>query len=132
MGLWTWAELSTGIIVGCLPALPKFFQHVGPKIYRTIPGTGSGRNSGAAIDTPQVIALAKFKTPFAKYGVGPSVSESSNDPYSLRARLQEGSVILDGSDVSLPRSTTFSAPNECPGQDIATARNDLEYGQRGA
>lgn len=131
MGLWTWAELSTGIIVGCLPALPKFFQHVGPKIYRTIPGTGPRRNAGAAIDTPQVIALAKFKTPFAKYGLGPSVSDSSNDPYSIRARLQEGSVILDGSDVSVPHSTTFSAPNECPGQDIATARNDLEYGQRG-
>ena len=32
MGLWGWAELAIGIIVGCLPVTPKFFQHVGPKV----------------------------------------------------------------------------------------------------
>lgn len=33
MGLWTWAELTTGILVSCLPVVPRFFQHVGPKLY---------------------------------------------------------------------------------------------------
>ena len=34
LGLWTLAEVATGVIVSCLPVLPKFFQDIGPKIYR--------------------------------------------------------------------------------------------------
>ncbi|KAI4213374.1 MAG: hypothetical protein LQ349_009283, partial [Xanthoria aureola] len=33
MGLWTWAELTAGILVSCLPVVPRFFQHIGPKVY---------------------------------------------------------------------------------------------------
>ncbi|KAL9636600.1 MAG: hypothetical protein Q9204_002196 [Flavoplaca sp. TL-2023a] len=33
MGLWTWAELTAGILVSCLPIAPRFFQHIGPKVY---------------------------------------------------------------------------------------------------
>ncbi|KAK0511236.1 hypothetical protein JMJ35_005809 [Cladonia borealis] len=36
MGLWTYAELATGVIISCLPVIPKFFQHVGGKISATI------------------------------------------------------------------------------------------------
>ena len=34
MGLWTLAEIATGIIVSCLPVFPKFVRHAGPQIYR--------------------------------------------------------------------------------------------------
>ena len=30
------AELGIGIIVSCLPVLPRFFQHIGPKLHRGI------------------------------------------------------------------------------------------------
>ena len=40
MGLWTYAELATGVIVSCLPVIPKFFQHVGPRISATIYSQG--------------------------------------------------------------------------------------------
>ncbi|KAL8860206.1 MAG: hypothetical protein Q9178_003470 [Gyalolechia marmorata] len=33
MGLWTWAELTAGILVSCLPVVPRFFQHIGPRVY---------------------------------------------------------------------------------------------------
>lgn len=125
MGLWTWAELSTGIIVGCLPALPRFFQHIGPKIYQS--RTRSGRESSAAPDTPNGNVLAKVKRPFAKYGAGPSVFDSWNDPYSTNAQLHDEYLSLDGIDVSL--SQGFSEPAGYSGQGIATARNDLEYGE---
>ncbi len=36
MGLWTYAELATGVVVSCLPVIPKFFQHIGPRISATI------------------------------------------------------------------------------------------------
>ena len=32
MGLWSAAEFSTGIIISCLPVIPRFFQHIGPKL----------------------------------------------------------------------------------------------------
>ena len=44
MGLWTYAELATGVIVSCLPVIPKFFQHVGPRILATI--FSQGKHSG--------------------------------------------------------------------------------------
>ena len=36
MGLWTYAELAAGVIISCLPVIPRFFQYVGPKISATI------------------------------------------------------------------------------------------------
>lgn len=32
MGLWTGAELTSGIIVSCLPVTPRFFQFLRPKV----------------------------------------------------------------------------------------------------
>lgn len=39
MGLWTWAEITTGIIISCLPTTPKFFLHAGPKVRRMFPAS---------------------------------------------------------------------------------------------
>lgn len=33
MGLWTWAEVTSGMVISCLPVMPKFFQHFGAKTY---------------------------------------------------------------------------------------------------
>lgn len=33
MGFCTYAEISVGIIVSCLPVLPRLFQNIGPRIY---------------------------------------------------------------------------------------------------
>ena len=130
MGLWTWAELSTGIIIGCLPTLPKFFQHIGPKIRQitTGSGTGSGPESSAASSAPTGNVLAKVKRPFAKYGVGPSVCDSWNEPYSASAQLHDEYLSLDG--IEVPHSQGFSESTGGPGLGVATMRNDLEYGEQ--
>ena len=39
MGLWTWAEITTGIIISCLPITPKFFQYFGPKVRHMFPAS---------------------------------------------------------------------------------------------
>ena len=131
MGLWAWAELAIGIIVGCLPTLPKFFQHIGDKIYGSVSASGPGRGSSPRIDTSKKSVLAKVKRSFAKYGVGPSVFDSWNDTYVPRTQLHDEYVILDGFDASLPKATVFSATTGNPGQGTATARVELEYGQQG-
>ena len=30
MSFWSWAELAAGIIISCLPAIHKFWQHIAP------------------------------------------------------------------------------------------------------
>ena len=40
MGFWTYAELSMGVVCGCLPVSPKFFQTVSQKL-STMAGSGS-------------------------------------------------------------------------------------------
>ena len=131
MGFWTWAELSVGIIVGCLPALPKFFQHIGPRFYRSLSWNSSGGKSSAATNTPQLNVLARVKRPFAKYGVTPSVSDSWIDPYISRTQLRDEYLVLDGFDPAVPQVATIIAPTECySGEVITTVRNDLEYGQQ--
>lgn len=44
MFLWSWAEMTTGVIISCLPAMPRFFQHIGPKIYCAFYGENSVRS----------------------------------------------------------------------------------------
>ena len=75
MGLWTFAELATGFIISCLPVIPKFFQHMYPKVSRALSVMSkSKKDSGiesapaALADEPQEnlkIKLPSFKHTFA-------------------------------------------------------------------
>lgn len=51
MGLWTLAEIATGIIVSCLPVLPKFVRHTGPKIYRAFSTGFQSASSSSSVGT---------------------------------------------------------------------------------
>ena len=75
MALWTWAELSIGIIVGCLPTLPRFSQHIGTKIRLKLCGSGTGLAASAAALPPKANVLASIKRLFGKYGFRRSVTD---------------------------------------------------------
>ena len=129
MELWTWAELSIGIIVGCLPALPKFFRHIGTKIHLKLRGSGTERAASVAAHPPKANFLASVKRPFGKYGVGRSVTDSWNDPYIPRSQHREEYVVLDEFDATPLQEEPLNAPTEWPGHGIATIRRDLENAQ---
>ena len=129
MGYWTWTELSIGIIVGCLPTMPKFFQHIGPKIRHRILGTGPETGSSTVADTPKASVLAKFQKPFAKYGLGLSVTDSRNEPYITSAQPRSEYVILDGLGLSAPQVERFGEETGYKGKAIATVRDDPEHEQ---
>ena len=48
MGLWTWAEMSIGVLIACLPVTPKFVSFVGPKIQSIFSSIRKTRSSGTS------------------------------------------------------------------------------------
>lgn len=133
MGLWGWAELAIGIIVGCLPIMPKFFQHVGPKVFKTLSFGSQNKISpvqGLKDTNKQAKANAFTKTqrPFARY-IGPSVSDSLTDPYSPQTQLHDDCLSLNKLESSLPQVFIANETIQRPGVIVATRRDDLECGQ---
>ena len=133
MGLWAWAELAIGIIVSCLPVMPRFFQHVGPKVYKTLSFRSKNKISPAhglkdTHKTSKANAFTKIQRPFAKY-VRPSVSGPLTDPYSPQTQLHHDYLALDKLDSSLQHVIIAHETVQPSSVIIATRRDDLEYGQ---
>ena len=129
MGLWTWTEVSVGIIVGCLPAMPKFFAHIKRNMSQSIPKSGPKRESSAATDPPKAGAHVKEQGHFSKFGAISSISSSWNDTNNSSPRLHDGYLVLDEFDTWSPQISTSSEEAGRPSHGVATARDDLEHGQ---
>lgn len=126
-GLWSDAEFAVGIIIGCFPVMPKFFQHVGPKVsevfsFRSRSTSASGHDPRDRSKTSNTDAVPKVKNPFAKYRIGSNTFGSSNDPY---AEFHGEYYMLDGLE-GPPSQVKMAA-----GAGVATRREDLEYGHPG-
>ena len=130
------AELATGIIVGCLPIMPKFLQHVSIKVaeafsFASRPTIKSsqeiGQESKAQSNTPKANALTSIKRSFAKYKAGADVTESWSDLYHPRAENSDDYLTLTEFDgPSLPMTEPLQPWSR--GGGIATRREDLERG----
>ena len=128
-GLCNEVELSVGVLIGCFPIMPKFFQHVGPKITEALTfwskaASRNGDNLGHRSMTSETHILTKIKNPFAKYKVSSSVVESRKDPY---AQLHREYYTWDESAASQRQATTAFAPIQVSNAKVATRRDDLEY-----
>ena len=125
IGLWSLAELSAGIVVGCFTVMPKFFQHVGPRAYRIFTlesgiknRSGYGQSARAAI--PRTSAFIKITNPFDRYDTGTSIPDEDRSP---DAHIHGEDYMLD----ELPPIQTRMAP----AVGIPTRRDDLEHGLPG-
>ena len=126
VGLWSLAELSIGIIVGCLPTLPKFLQHIRTKLNQRPSESGPGSESSPAA---KVRVLTKVQRSLAKYGVGPIMSNSSNGTHNTPTQNHDEYLILDDVSALPSRGRSSDAPTKWPDQGVATAREDLESAQ---
>ncbi len=82
MGLWTLAEVATGVIVSCLPVLPRFFRDIGPKVHRAF-------SIGSKLSLLLGSASAKTKG-------GPSVT-SSTSPGSIPENPKDSCTVKSDS-----------------------------------
>ena len=76
-GLWSGAELSIGIIVGCFPVMPRFFQHVGPKVSGAFPFRSSGIGKTSIIK-----AFNRIKGPLDMNRTEASTPVPYHDPHT--------------------------------------------------
>ena len=131
-GLWSDAELSVGIIVGCFPVMPRFFQHVRPKVYEAFSFRSKstdtlGEDPKGRCKSPTADVHIKMKSHFAKYKVGPSNLETCDDLYT---QPHGEYYTLDEAGTPQRRATTTSDPMQGPNTRTATRREDLEYGHQ--
>ena len=121
-------ELAIGIIVGCLPIMPKFLQHASVKISKALSFASKstsksrqeiGQESKSQRNTPKANALTSVKRSFAKYKAAADVTESWSDPYHSSTKNHGDYLTLAEFDAPKPWSE---------GGGIATKREDLEHG----
>ncbi len=135
MGLWAYAEISIGIIVSCLPVLPKFFTHVGPKIYVSL---SLGNLSGIVL-RPKVTSIGKtnktatssgvrraFTEPKSKGGMTETWNDSDHS-----SELNGQYIALDDYDMQAPKSAAMKRLTQTLADGPATRREDLESGKGG-
>ena len=134
MGLWGWAELAIGIIVGCLPIMPKFIQQVGPKVLKSLSFRSKyklrpARNLEIGVKAPSGNAFTKIQQPLVE-DVHLSISESSIDSYSPQARFQGAYLTRGRFDSPLSNAIIAHESTQPPGVVFASRRDDLEYGRK--
>ncbi|KAL9124965.1 MAG: hypothetical protein Q9175_008152 [Cornicularia normoerica] len=134
MGLWGWAELAIGIIVGCLPVMPKFIQQVGPKVLKSLSFRSKyklrpARNLEIRVKAPSGNAFTRIQQPFAK-DAHLSISESLIDPYSPPAQFQGDCLTRGIFDSPISNAIIAHESTQPPGVVFASRGDDLEYGRK--
>lgn len=133
-GLWAFAEISIGIIVSCLPVLPKFFTHVGPKILsvRSLSGTLLRHKLRFTNNTDKTNASPRVqRSRAAKRSGGISIPETWNDSYHSQAELKGAYITLDEYDMRQSKSAVILELTPTPAAGSATRGEDLENGNCG-
>ena len=135
MGLWTWAEIKTGILISCLPMMPKFFQHLSSQIRGTFSSISKSHSKlvheSKSTDIQNKTGVSvPFKRPFDKYIGGRGHSESWNDFHSQQAPPKGEYITLNEFDVENARNDMKAGQCSILGEGVghATKREDLEMG----
>ena len=149
MGFWTYAEIAIGTIVSCIPVLPKFFQHFGPKIHATFaskpkPGSSSSSNlrqarslsPPAGKEKPKIAkkssSSSSFENLFQRGSEGGEtrVSETwSKVCHPSTVKVKNEHVTLDEyNTMLLSRGPTAGESARQIAKGTATKRDDLESG----
>ncbi|KAM0803966.1 hypothetical protein BDR22DRAFT_886260 [Usnea florida] len=126
--LWTFAELATGFIISCLPVIPKFFQHIYPKVSRALGGISKSRKYSGIESAPAIpgkepernleIKLPNFKKTFASVFSHTEEEDDQTQPERKYAILSEEIVVT--------RPEAAMELSHMPAARLATRRYDLE------
>ena len=127
MGLWTYAEISTGVFISCVPVMPRFFQHVVPKMTRamTTRSIFTKSSAGRSVDEPHLAAAPKHTRSLPTNSAFWTRSSTSGDVYDSHPSRPEEYVVLHD-DVSGTPASRFQELQHLPEANFARTRHDLE------
>ena len=142
MGMWTYAELSTGIVISCLPVIPKFFQHVGPQLSRALTFrhykvTKESNNSGSSASENssdpvrgERLKLPSFKHTFASV-VSSNMDGDGDHELCSQPSLPKKEYVMLHEETAVPRGSSPGDLVLMPQAKVASMRDDLEKGGQG-
>ena len=119
MGLWTLAETSTGLIICCLPILPRFFQFISPKIRKSF--SLSAYHVGLKDKKP----CASFKPTMTNK----PAFQARHDPYHSDTLIGNDSIALVRPSSKSTAAESTIEPGLSPNDRQRVADDDLESGQ---
>lgn len=145
IGMWTYAEHSIGICVSCLPVIPKFFQHIGPKLssalttlkprFTTKNSANKGLASSAKSPSVQTAEREKLKLPSFKITFTSVLSsvlkEHDHELYDKQSLPNSEYALLHEESAGPSCDDTWRDWGQMPPVNLATMRDDLEKGRRG-
>ena len=123
VGIWAWAEMAVGIIVSCLPIMPKFFQHFSPKVRRLLSLSIGTAERGA---TGESYSSHKHQNPFNRNSGLTRIPDTIDESFDLATRDKAQGAMVKEYSIASPSDTVFT-----PEGRTATRREDLEIGQGG-
>ena len=132
MGIWTYAELTIGIIVSCLPVLPRFFNHIGPKIYEILVfGSWSKillRHRLRSTDnSDETNPTSRIRQPFPERSGEASTPETWKNYRHSKSELRAEYITLDEYETQQSKSAAMNGLTPPLIDDLTTKREDLEY-----
>ena len=136
MGLWTWVEITIGILVSCMPTMPKFLHYLNITLRSTFSSIGSWvstpRPISASTNSETITGIsARFRKFFGRQIGSRGFSKASSDSQSSPGNSK-------GRYLTLGMMSQFSVPpfedcvnhgHQSMGQGPATKRQDIEAGR---
>ena len=122
MGFWTYAEMTIGLVVSCLPVMPRFFHHIGPKFSKVC----SFRLMRSRDITKKGTFIGRFC---------PHPFKGPNDTVKgliAQAKREVTNSLQYRCNMILPQIPVLSRWSAILDSDIGTRREDLELGKNNA
>jgi hypothetical protein len=121
--------MTTGILVSCLPIMPRFFQNFGPKIYDALSHNSKAlsgilaRRSGLKDGKQHAI-----RNPRDTYLDGSAGTEMLWDGYSPQSAGQGNCITLDRFEMAVLANGRWNGVSGVPGAEQARVREGKEAG----
>ena len=121
VGIWAWAEMAVGIIVSCLPIMPKFFQHFSPKVWRFLSiSVGTAERGGAP---GKSYPAHKHQNPFSRSSGRTRIPDVVDESFDMATRDKAQGAMVKEYSIASPSDTVLR-----PEGRAATKEGDLERG----
>ncbi|KAL6715498.1 hypothetical protein ACLMJK_006459 [Lecanora helva] len=128
IGLWTYAEIAIGVSVSCLPGLPKFFRHYGPRMrsyLRLQVRSGSKSDSRLYFERLTLQSQSRSELPTSTKPRGSVDTGTLHTGQSITLNDSEDRSMeqIVSHDTNMPVKTAGSSLDETP-----LPRDDIEMG----